>query len=137
MQTVCGLKKPPVFSPIVDDYYKGMAATVPLHREQLRGVTTLHQVWRAYADYYGIYDGRRLVYAAGDPADPEGGMEASSKFYGNAMAGRNDLAILVAGNDEAFTVTALFDNLGKGASGAAVLNMNLMLGFEETAGLLD
>ena len=51
------------------------------------------------------------------------------------MAGRNDLAILVAGNDEAFTVTALFDNLGKGASGAAVQKMNIMLGFEGTAGL--
>ena len=135
MQAVCGLMKKPVFSPIVDDYYKGMATTVPLHMKQLRGVSTLHQVWRAYADYYGTYDGHRLVYAAGDPTDPEGGIEADSKFYGNAMAGRNDLAILVAGNDEAFTVTALFDNLGKGASGAAVQNMNIMLGFQETAGL--
>ena len=137
MQAVCGLAKKPVFSPIVDDYYKGMATTVPLHMGQLRGVTTLHEVWKAYADYYGTYDGRRLVYAAGDPADPEGGVEASSKFYGNAGAGCSDLAILVAGNDECFTVTALFDNLGKGASGAAVQNMNLMLGFEETEGLLD
>ena len=135
MQAVCGLMKKPVFSPIVDDYYKGMATTVPLHMEQLRGVSTLHQVWLAYADDYGTYGGHRLVYAAGDPTDPEGGIEAGSKFYGNAMAGHNDLAILVAGNDEAFTVTALFDNLGKGASGAAVQNMNIMLGFQETAGL--
>ena len=137
MQALCGLEKPPVFSPIVDDYYKGMATTVPLHMGQLKGVTTLHEVWQAYADYYGTYDGRRLVYAAGDPTDPEGGIEPASKFYGGAMAGRNDLAILAAGNDESFTVTALFDNLGKGASGAAVQNMNLMLGLEETAGLLD
>ena len=136
MQAVCGLERPPVFSPIVDDYYKGMATTVPLHMEQLRGVSTLHQVWRAYADYYGTYDGKRLVYAAGDPADPEGGIDPGSKFYGNTKAGRNDLCIIVAGNDRQCTVTALFDNLGKGASGAAVQNMNLMLGLDETKGLL-
>ena len=50
MQKLCGLKKPPVFTPIVDDYYKGMAATVPLHRSQLTGEATLHQVWQALAD---------------------------------------------------------------------------------------
>ena len=136
MQTICDLASPPVFSPIVDDYYKGMATTVPLHMSQLRGVSSLHQVWQALADYYGTYDGKRLVYVAGDPTDPEGGIDAASKFYGGAKAGDNDLALLVAGSDEAFTITALFDNLGKGASGAAVQNMNLMLGFEETEGLL-
>lgn len=52
MQKLCGLKKPPVFTPIVDDYYKGMAATVPLHRSQLTGKATLHQVWQALADHY-------------------------------------------------------------------------------------
>ena len=136
MQTICDLASPPVFSPIVDDYYKGMATTVPLHMSQLRGVSSLHQVWQALADYYGTYDGKRLVYVAGDPTDPESGIDAASKFYGSAKAGDNDLALLVAGNDETFTITALFDNLGKGASGAAVQNMNLMLGFEETEGLL-
>ena len=50
LQKLCGLKKPPVFTPIVDDYYKGMAATVPLHRSQLTGEATLHQVWQALAD---------------------------------------------------------------------------------------
>ena len=135
MQKVCGLTRPPVFSPIVDDYYKGMATTVPLHMDQLRGAGSLHEVWQAYADYYGTYDGRRLVYAAGDPTDPEGGIEASSKLYGGAKAGHDDLALVLAGNDEAFTITALFDNLGKGASGAAVQNMDLMLGFPETTGL--
>ena len=136
MQKICGLTKPPVFSPIVDDYYKGMATTVPLHRSQLRGVSSLHQVWQVLADHYGTYDGKRLVYVAGDPTDEEGGIEPNSKLYGNAKAGSNDLTLVVAGNDEQFTITALFDNLGKGASGAAVQNMNLMLGLEETAGLL-
>ena len=128
MQKLCGLKKPPVFTPIVDDYYKGMAATVPLHRSQLTGKATLHQVWQALADHYA---GEKLVHVA-----PEGSADAGSKLYGNARAGDNGLTLVAAGNDERFTISALFDNLGKGASGAAVQNMNIMLGFEETAGLL-
>ena len=59
----------------------------------------------------------------------------TGKLYGNAKAGKDTLEIIVAGNDEQFTVTALFDNLGKGASGAAVQNMNIMLGLDETTGL--
>ena len=135
MQAVCGLDHKPVFCPIVDDYYKGMATTVTFHMSQLQGVSTLHEVWQKLAGHYGVYDGKRLVWVAGDPTDEEGGIEPSSKFYGNQMAGRDGMALIVAGNDEQFTVTALFDNLGKGASGAAVQNMNLMLGFEENAGL--
>ena len=128
MQKICGLTKPPVFTPIVDDYYKGMATTVPLHMDQLTGVSTLHEVWQVLADHYA---GEKLVHVA-----PEGSADAGSKLYGNARAGDNGLTLVAAGNDERFTITALFDNLGKGASGAAVQNMNIMLGFEETAGLL-
>lgn len=135
MRQVCGLERQPVFCPIVDDYYKGMAATVPFHMSQMQGASGLHDVWQALADYYGTYDGRRLVWVCGDPTGEEGGIEPSSKFYANALAGRDVLALAVAGNEERFTVTALFDNLGKGASGAAVQNMNLMLGFDETKGL--
>ena len=124
MQKVCGLEACPVFTPIVDDYYKGMATTVPLHLSQLRGVGSLRQLWQALSDHYA---GQKLVHVA-----PEG---ADGKLYGGAKAGDNDLTLVVAGNDSQLTVTALFDNLGKGASGAAVQNMNLMLGFEETAGL--
>ena len=128
MQKICGLTKPPVFTPIVDDYYKGMATTVPLHMDQLTGVSTLHEVWQVLADHYA---GEKLVRVA-----PEGAEDLGGKLYGNAKAGDNDLTLVAAGNDESFTITALFDNLGKGASGAAVQNMNLMLGLEETAGLL-
>ena len=135
MQAVCGLEHKPVFSPIVDDYYKGMATTVPFHMSRLRGVSTLYEVWQKLHEHYGSYDGKRLVWVAGDDSDGEIAVEASTKLYGNAMAGKDGMALIVAGNDEQFTVTALFDNLGKGASGAAVQNMNLMLGFEETAGL--
>ena len=126
MQRLCGLTRPPVFSPIVDDYYKGMAATVPLHMGQLAGGAGLARVRQALEAHYA---GERLVHVAGP------GFDVSGKLYANAMAGRDDLLLVAAGTEAAFTVTALFDNLGKGASGAAVQNMNLMLGFPETEGL--
>ena len=124
MQKICGLDNKPVFTPIVDDYYRGMATTVPLHMSQLNGVSTLAEVRQKLADYYG---GQTLVRVA-DTTD-------TAKLYANAQAGKDTLVLYVAGNDEQFTVTALFDNLGKGASGAAVQNMNLMLGLDETTGL--
>ena len=124
MQKICGLTNKPVFTPIVDDYYKGMATTVPLHMSQMNGASTLAEVRQKLADYYA---GATLVHVA-DALD-------TAKLYANAQAGKDTLVLYVAGNDEQFTVTALFDNLGKGASGAAVQNMNLMLGFEETTGL--
>ena len=122
MQRICGLSTAPVFSPIVDDYYKGMATTVPFHRTQLRGIANPEELRQVYVRHYGPGG---IVYAEC--------MDGS--LYSAALAGRDDLMILVSGNEERFTVTALFDNLGKGASGAAVQNMNLMLGFDETAGL--
>lgn len=123
MKMVAGLDTAPVFIPIVDDYYKGMSTTIPLHMSQLRGVGSVEALRQAYADYYA---GQALVTVA---------PEAPGKVYANAMEGRDALTVLVDGTDEAVTLTALFDNLGKGASGAAVQNMNLMLGLAETAGL--
>ena len=124
MKAVCGLAANPVFVPIVDDYYKGMATTVPLHMAQLQGVSTLEQVWKKLSEYYA---GQALVTVV-QTTD-------TAKLYANAKAGQDTLQLIVAGNDEQFTVTALFDNLGKGASGAAVQNMNIMLGLDETTGL--
>lgn len=117
MQAVCGLETAPVFSPIVDDYYKGMAATVPLFagREEVRA---------ALESYYA---GSSVVRVASAWED--------SMLAAGALAGSDALLLVVEGNDRRTTVTALFDNLGKGASGAAVQNMNLMLGFAETTGL--
>ena len=124
MKAVCGLTNTPVFSPIVDDYYKGMSTTVSFHMSQLKGVSTLEEVRQTIADHYA---GAVMVQVA--PTTD------AAKVYGNAKAGQDTLMIVVAGNDEQFTVTALFDNLGKGASGAAVQNMNIMLGLDETTGL--
>ena len=119
MQAVCALAQPPVFSPILGDFYKGMATTVLLPGFDADKV---HQVLVAH------YEGQKLVTVA-----PVGGDEAV--IYASTMAGRDSLRLIVCGHEGQTTVTALFDNLGKGASGAAVQNMNLMLGFEETAGL--
>ena len=124
MQTICGLDCKPVFSPIVDDYYKGMATTVPLHMAQLQGVSTLQEVRQKLADYYA---GSTMVQV---PENTD-----TAKVYANAVAGKDTLTLIVAGNDQQFTITALFDNLGKGASGAAVQNMNIMLELDETTGL--
>ena len=125
MQKVCGLTRPPVFCPIVDDYYKGMAATVSLHNSLLAGGMTARAVWETLA---GHYRDQALVKVAPFGWD-------QSMIAANTMAGKDTLTLIVNGNDTHTTVTALFDNLGKGASGAAVQNMNLMLGFDETAGL--
>ena len=125
MQKVCGLTRPPVFCPIVDDYYKGMATTVSLHNSLLAGGMTARAVWETLADHYRD---QALVKVAPFGWD-------QSMIAANTMAGKDTLTLIVNGNDTHTTVTALFDNLGKGASGAAVQNMNLMLGFDETAGL--
>ena len=128
MVAVCGLQNAPVFCPIVDDYYKGMATTVPLHLARLDGVPTPERLRAAYAQFYA---GCALIHVASAEESA-----AYGKLYGNAKAGRDSLEIIVAGNDERCTVTAVFDNLGKGASGAAIQNMNLALGVEPTAGLV-
>ena len=124
MKAICGLTNKPVFTPIVDDYYKGMATTVPFHMSQMNGVSTLQEVWQKLTDYYA---GSKMVQVL-DSVE-------TAKVYANAKAGQDTLALIVAGNDQQFTITALFDNLGKGASGAAVQNMNIMLGLDETTSL--
>ena len=124
MQVICGLTKKPVFNPIVDDYYKGMEVAVPLHAEFLNGYTA-SQIHDMLYTYY-----RNTCNVSVNPELVQDG-----KFYANSMAGTNQILLNVTGNDERVTITALLDNLGKGASGAAVQNMNLMLGFEENKGL--
>ena len=136
MQKICGLEKTPVFVPIVDDYYKGMAGTVPFHMSQLQGVSSLHEVWEKLHEYYVETAGEEgIVRVEMDPTDPESGVDSGFKIYADMWRNKDTLSLVLTGNDERFTITALFDNLGKGASGAAVQNMNLMLGFDEAAGL--
>ena len=125
MQTVTGLAYPPVFMPVVDDYYKGMATTIMLQNRLLQGQPSAEEICAKLADYY-----RNEHFVSVVPFG-----ENDSKLYANKLAGTNRLEIVVCGHEEPTTVTALFDNLGKGASGAAVQNMNIMLGLPEETGL--
>lgn len=125
MKEICGLSVPPVFCPVVDDFYEGMAVTLMLPNSMLKGHPSAEAVWEALAAHY---DGKKLI-----KVHPFGYEEAM--IAAGTMTGKDSLEIIVNGHENQTIVTALFDNLGKGASGAAVQNMNLMLGFDETAGL--
>lgn len=128
MQKVCGLDHAPLFSPIVADYYAGMLVSVPLMASQLKGVSSLAQLHECYADAYA---GQKMVKVMPLSAQADvGGFLAA-----NGCAGWDGLEIYVTGNDERMMVCARFDNLGKGASGAAVQSMNIMLSCDEATGL--
>ena len=122
MQKMSGLSQPPVFSPVVAPYYSGMIVCIPLQAAQLRcGRADLTEIYRA------AYPGP-LVRVTEEKS--EAGFLSAA-----ALAGRDDLEIGVFGGAERILLTARFDNLGKGASGAAIQNMNIALGLPETAGL--
>ena len=123
MAVLCGLTVDPVFCPIVAPFYSGMEVTVPLFREQLHGSAA--DIRALYAAAYG---GPIVRYRA--DAD-EGGFYSAAAF-----SGRDDMEITVSGNDERILLVARYDNLGKGASGAAIQTMNLLLGQNPTAGLV-
>lgn len=125
MTGITGLERAPIFVPVVDDYDKGMATTIMLHNALLGEKQTALLIREALAAYY---KGQRFVSVA-----PELG---SGYLNSNWGTGTNDLEITVSGTDDETIVTARFDNLGKGASGAAVQNMNIMLGFPEETGLI-
>lgn len=122
MAKVCGIDIDPVFCPIVGDFYSGMEVTVPLFGKDIHG--TLADIAATYRDTYK----GNLVHFSEDAAE-DGFLSAA------AFAGRDDMQITVTGNDERILLVARFDNLGKGASGAAIQNMNIVLGVDETTGL--
>ena len=129
MQRVPGLKTSPLFAPVVADYYSGMEVTVPLFRSQLRcGEHPVQEVTECLKAHYA---GSRVVHVASaeDVAAMNGFIPAGE------MSGRDDMLLMVLGNDERLQLVSLFDNLGKGSSGAAVQCLNLMLGLDETCGL--
>ena len=122
MAKYCGLYYDPIFCPIVADYYAGMEVVVPLFREEL-GVGP-GEIRAAYRDYY---HGPMVRF---EENDDENGLLSAG-----ALAGRDDMEISVHGNGERILLVSRFDNLGKGASGAAIQNMNLVLGVDQTTGL--
>lgn len=125
MQTIAGLENPPVFLPVLGDVYKGMTTTIMLHNHLLKGSPSAQDISELLNNYYQDH---KLVKVT--PFGQEG-----ARFYTNQLAGRDLLQLTVTGHQDQTLITAQFDNLGKGASGAAVQNMNLMLGFDETTGL--
>ena len=121
MVKVCGLAAAPCFSPIVVPHYSGMEVTVPLFDRDLAAIKA------CYRDNYRS----GLVSFADDPAAAEGGFLSSA-----GLSGRDTLEVSAHGNGERVVLVARFDNLGKGASGAAIQNMNLVLGCAEDEGLV-
>ncbi|MBP5670173.1 MAG: N-acetyl-gamma-glutamyl-phosphate reductase [Lachnospiraceae bacterium] len=127
MQKITGLARTPLFSPIVDDYYSGMLVTVPLYADMLKGATVA-SVREYFKEYY---KGEKFITVA-----DEGDEIASTGFLsGNQLTGKDGLKIYVTGNDDRILLSSQFDNLGKGASGAAMQCMNIVLGCDEAKGL--
>lgn len=123
MAKTCGLEHAPVFCPIVAPYYAGMEVTVPLTpAETSASPDEIREVYRSY------YRSGLIRFA--DAPDESGFLSAS------AFLGRDDLEVSVFGNEERILLVSRFDNLGKGASGAAIQNMNIALGLEESVGLV-
>ena len=118
-----GLESAPIFCPIVSDYYCGMETIIPLFGSDIHG--TMEAIRNAYREFY---TGPLVYYKEG--ADENGFVSA------NTMSGRDDMELSLYGNSKRLLLVARFDNLGKGASGSAIQNLNLMMGAPETTGLV-
>ncbi|MBR4501105.1 MAG: N-acetyl-gamma-glutamyl-phosphate reductase [Clostridia bacterium] len=123
MRAMCGLTYDPVFCPVVAPFFEGMEVTVPLFAGQLKG--GMEDLKALYRDYY------REGMVRYDDADGENGFLSAG-----ALAGYDSLRVSVHGNSDRILLVARFDNLGKGASGAAIQNMNIILGLPEDLGLV-
>ena len=130
MKKIAGLEYEPVFNPYVCDYFQGMTVTVGLHARLLSKKVTAHNVWEMFAAHY---DGCRFVKVSGFMGE---GVLEEPFIPANTLAGTNMMQIFVYGNDDRIMLTSRFDNLGKGASGAAVQCLNIMLGIDEATGLV-
>ena len=123
MVAICGLDQAPVFCPIVADFYSGMEVTVPLFANQING--TMEDIKNVYRSIYN-----KGIIRFDESEDQEGGFMSASSY-----SDYDDMQITVKGNDERILLIARFDNLGKGASGSAIQNMNIIMGIDETTGL--
>lgn len=129
MQAVCGLKYKPMFNPIVDDYYNGMVVSVPLVTRCLTKKYTPENIHEIMSEHYLGQHFVKVMELGGTETLPDGFIAA------NTLAGTNNMQIFVCGNEDQILLMSRFDNLGKGASGAAIQNMNIMLGINEATGL--
>lgn len=120
--SVCGLSSAPVFCPIVAPFYSGMEVSIPLHVSELCG--SISDIRNTYRAYY-----KNGLVRFEEQADENGFLSAG------ALSDRDDMQITVCGNEDRIVLVSRFDNLGKGASGSAIQNMNILLGIDETTGL--
>lgn len=125
MKAITGIKEPPVFCPIVADFYSGMQVTVPLNKSMLVDGVTAQDIKNAYKKKY---QGPVVSYVE-DMSD--GGFIGS-----NNLSGFDNMQISVGGNDDRILLIARYDNLGKGASGAAIECMNIAMGADSTTSLV-
>ncbi|MDE6519766.1 MAG: N-acetyl-gamma-glutamyl-phosphate reductase [Ruminococcus sp.] len=130
MQAVSGLKFKPMFNPMICDYFSGMVVSVPIQTRTLTKSITPQQVHQMYMEHY---QNAKMVEVM-----PLMTIEEQKSFFlaSNTLSGLNKLQVFVFGNDEQILLCARLDNLGKGASGAAVQCLNIMLGIDETTGLI-
>ena len=128
MKAICGLDREPIFTPVVDDYYSGMIVTLPLYGHLLKKRVSPAGLRDVLAGYYKEERFIRVM-PFGAEAETGGFLSAGD------MAGRDDACIYVTGNDDRLLINACFDNLGKGASGAAIQCMNIVMGIDEATGL--
>lgn len=122
----CGLEFAPAFAPIICDFYCGMCVSVPVHTRLMNKKYTLNDVRKYFTEYYASQNFIKIVEQDQIP----------TYLAANKLAGSNMLEIYVCGNDEQIMLCSVLDNLGKGASGAAVQNMNIMLGLDERTSLI-
>lgn len=128
MTKITGLQRTPLFSPMVCDYYSGMIVTLPLYTDLLNGKPSLQEIQEKLAAFY---EGEPFIQVM-----PLGKEEETNGFLaGNARSGWDGLEIFVTGNEDRILVSSRFDNLGKGASGAAIQCMNIVMGVDEKKGL--
>ena len=125
MKTVCGLSQEPCFSPIVGDFYSGMTVSIPLFGKLLKKSITVEELHQIFSEHYS---GQKMISVR--PLGFEG-MIGTNNF-----SGKDSMEITVAGNNDRILITSSFDNLGKGASGAAIQCFNLIMGKDETEGLV-
>ena len=125
MVKITGIETAPVFCPIVDDFFSGMLVTVPIFKKDLLGGKTAEDIKSLYRETY-----RTPIVSFAENADENG------FFAANAFSGKDSMQITVRGNNERILLVARYDNLGKGASGAAIECLNIRLGIDKTTGLI-
>ena len=128
MKAITGIEREPLFCPFTTDYYSGMMVQLPLYTELLSRKVTAAEVQQCLADHY---KGEKFIHV--NPLGAEA--DKGNVLYSNEMSGRDDLTIYVTGNEDRIVVASSFDNLGKGASGAAIQCFNIVLGVDEATGL--